>query len=321
MPSLLNVPAEIAQNRPLDCADLLQRFPNDIDVIRPLRFDCNEQNGFRTMDPMGLTWKLVYGEYQPATPPVCNDVRELAARISTSQTIKSTWTVEDELDAIGSFCESNPHFVLLQAPFSLLNECRALVGFEKTQLAIRDESSVFMDFLQRMHRVFMACLQDWCQSDADAICLFSGRFQPEGELISLPFWKKHLLPYLQEAIQTIQQADKYAVVSVQGNIQDMLPSLKAAGADAVRYDCTQTDTALLAEQWGGTMAFMPVFPVQNFADRSCEEISEEILSLRRIFEGSCAIVPECDFRMETPYRSTAAAVLSWRRRMPIEKLY
>ena len=321
LPSLLNAPVELAQQRPLDCADLLKRFPNDIDVIRPLRFNCNEQNGFRTTDPMGLTWKLVYGEYQPATPPVCNDVRELAVRTSTPQTAKSRWTAEDELDAIGSFCENNPRFVLLQAPFSLLGECRALLGFEKARLAIHDQSNVFMDFLQRTHHVFMTCLKTWCQSDVDAICLFSGRFQLEGELIPLSLWKELLLPYLREAIQTIRQADKYAIVSTRGNMLDMLPSLKAVGADVVRYDCTQTDAAHLAEQWSGSMAFMPVFPVQNFADRSCDEISEEILNLRRTFEGSCAIVPECDFRLETPYRSTATAVLSWRRRMPIEKLY
>lgn len=309
IPAMLTFPVGAMEVRPGECQQLQERFYNDIDFLDYFYYPMTQTPNLA--DSWGCFWEaLPSGEFRSIGDAfLCKDFDQL-----NDLRIPSTMPPTQEIERINHFCEKNTRFVVLQVPIHPITRLQAVLGKEKTYLGIRKMQKDIMAFLHRLHENHLRELEGWLQTDVDAICL--GRhWLCEEDFIPPLRWDEVFMPMLYDYFEKIREHDKFVYYSGIDNFGETIPSLIQAGADIIRYDCSQMDSGSLAERYGDQVTFHAIFPAHKIP--TDELVSEVILDIRRKFQDRGLIV-ECQFQLDTPYRRITNSMLNWRRRIPTE---
>jgi uroporphyrinogen decarboxylase len=167
---------------------------------------------------------------------------------------------------------------------TLFEQMINLRGFENTMEDIYNESSLFMDILDKISDFNMNMIDRLADLDVDCISFADDWGTQLNMMVSPKLWEKYFLPKYQDMFAKVRSAGKHVFFHSDGYTMPILSKLVDAGVNIFWVDMTVNPIENLVKELGGKVCFQGLTDVQFIMHQaSPEKIKEYAKRLMYLF--------------------------------------
>jgi hypothetical protein len=218
---------------------------------------------------------------------------------------------------------------------NLAGECKFMMGgssvrpFERIQF-LRGSENVFLDLgsgdgnfrrlLAMIHEFFLAELEYWCRTPADAVTFMDDWGSQKSLLISPAMWREVFKPLYREYCGMIRSAGKKVFFHSDGYIQDIYEDLVEIGVDAVNSQLFCMDIEEISRRWKGRITFWGELDRQQILPfGTVRDVRAAVGRVRRALEDPAGgVIAHCTWSKGDPLANIQAVYQAWDE--PVENL-
>ena len=211
---------------------------------------------------------------------------------------------------------------------NLAGECKFMLGgssvrpFERIQF-LRGSENTFLDLgcgdgnfrklLARLHEFFLAELEHWCRTPADAVTFMDDWGSQTALLISPAMWRDVFKPLYREYCAMIRGAGKKVFFHSDGYIQEIYEDLVEIGVDAVNSQLFCMDIEAIARRWKGRITFWGELDRQRILPfGTVRDVRAAVGRVRRALEdASGGVIAHFTWGKGDPFENALAVYRAW----------
>ncbi len=311
---------DVARHRADEVAELLRRFP--LDIEKP---DFKYPPGHRATgqpyepgvytDAWGCTWHV---SESGTMGLVCEPPLATVAEIARYQPPRELLDGFD-VDRINRGCGHSSRFVLAWTEIRPFERLQFLRGAEAAYVDLAQGAHHVRSLLGMLHDFFCRELETWACTDVDGVEFMDDWGSQTGLLVAPELWRDLFKPLYRDYCRILRAHDKFAFFHSDGHISDIIEDLVEIGVDAVNCQLFCMDVERLARAFRGKIVFWGEIDRQRvlpFGDsRSVRLAVQRVRSA--LDYGSGGVIAQCEWGTRVPFGNVAAVYDEWLRPLPM----
>ena len=300
------------ENYPEDFAHITATYPDDIEwspqlLLKPLDTSGDPYAIGTFVDEWGCEWENkqrgVVGEVKNPLIKTWDDL----GNVRVPENILSL-----DVDAINAYCRETDKFTLsitYTRPFERLQYLR---GIENVFMDLALKPPEMSELLDTIHQFFLKDMEQWAQTDVDALFFQDDWGAQTNLLISPDTWREFFKPLYKEYIDVAHSHGKYAFMHSDGNISKIYPDLIEIGLDAINSQVFIMDTEALAEQYAGKITFWGELDRQQVMSYGTpEQVDQAVRRFKNLFYWDGGVIAQGSFGVGVNPTNVEQLFKSW----------
>jgi uroporphyrinogen decarboxylase len=299
---------------PDELAAIRRDFPDDIigpDLTLPpidgMRGDPNVVGEF--VDEWGCTFVNLL-------PNIMGEVKvpQIQRYETDLDQIRPPWQwVDIDRDAVNRSCGATDRFVVLLAPIRPFERMQFLRGTENVLMDILRKPDGFFTLRDRIHEWACTLLEQWVQTDVDAIAWYDDWGSQNALLIRPKIWREFFKPLYADYCRIIHQAGKFAFMHSDGYILDIYDDLIEVGVDAINSQLFCMDIEEIGRRFAGKITFWGEIDRQHvLAYGSPDQARAAVQRVATaLYESQGGVIAQCEFGPSAKPENVRAVFAEW----------
>jgi uroporphyrinogen decarboxylase len=301
-----------AEHYPAQLAEIRSQFPGDL-VGAP---------GFLRVQPHTQGEQYSIGEYIDEWGCIFEN-RQRGVIGEVKKPLVATWedlslllppeeflTIDKE--QINAFCKSSDYFVTggcCPRPFERLQFIR---GSENLYIDLAEQPPELFTLIKRIHEFYMKELEQWVQTDVDAVNFMDDWGAQHALLISPRQWRKIFKPLYKEYIDLAHQHGKFIFMHSDGYTRDIIPDLIELGLDAINTQIFTMDIEELGRSFAGKLTFWGEIDRQYLLSfGTTADIEKAVHRVKDSLYCNGGIIAQCEFGAGSKPENVYQVYQSW----------
>ncbi len=263
----------------------------------------------RYIDDWGSGWHVceagVIGEVkEPALPDW-----------SALDTFQPPWHLirKRDLSYVNRLCEKSDQFMLSDVTARPFERLQFLRGSENLFLDLGYGTAELHKLLEMVHQFYLEDIQQWCQSNVDAVFLMDDWGSARQLLINPQTWRQLFKPLYKEYCDLIHAAGKFVFFHTDGYTQAIFGDLIEVGMDAINSQLFIMDIEELARKYKGQVTFWGELDRQHVLPFGTPaEVRAAVMRVRRALDdGSGGLIAQCEWGKDNPTENIDMVFKAW----------
>lgn len=317
-PRDLAIDAAVQRDRPDEVAEILLRFPPDIQRA-DYRYPWGERSRGRPPETGELTdaWGCVWHVEEPGMPGSLLGSPLADLKRIDGYRVPSELLDRARLSKVNRACGVTSRFTLAWTEVRPLDRLRFLHGPQAALDGLLADEPRLRHLLAQIHQFFCEELQMWAESEVDGIVIRDELADASAPFLPPVVWQEVFAPLLRDYCAILHAADKFVFFHSDGPLNDVLGELIDAGIDAIHGRFAEAQYEPLADAYRKRLALWgEVEPARLAPAGSAEPIREGVRLLRRAFDyGHGGVIALGHWRASLSIDQMVAVFDEWMRPM------
>lgn len=318
-PRDLAVDPAVGRDRPDEVAEILLRFPPDVERA-DYRYPWGDRSRGRPPEKGDFTdaWGCVWHVHEPGAGAALKTSPLADLRRADSFRPPVELLDRNRLAKVNRASSASSRFVLAWTEVRPLDRLRFLHGPQAAlDGLLRDEPSL-RRLLAEVHGFFCDELRMWAESEVDGVVVRDEIAGPTGAFLPPAMWQEVFGPLFRDYCEILHAGDKFVFFHSDGAVDDVLGELVEVGVDAVHARFAESDYQRLAQGHRKTVTFWSEIDQARLAPMvRPEEAREGVRRLRRALDfGRGGVIALANWSASTSIDQVAAVFDEWMRPLP-----
>ena len=218
-----------------------------------------------------------------------------------------------DLSYVNKSYEQSDKFMLSDVTARPFERLQFLRGSENLYLDIGYGTQQFRKLLEMVHEFYLEDINNWCQSNVDAIFFMDDWGSKQSLLINPATWREIFKPLYKEYCDIIHASGKFAFFHTDGWTEEIFGDFVEVGIDAVNSQLFTMNIEELARKYKGKITFWGEIDRQHVLPfGSPEEVRQAVKRVRQaIDDGAGGVIAQCEWGKANPQENIEAVFEAW----------